>query len=212
MTTQVPILRFGAAVESASCAFILLHGREGSADDMQRLAARIDLPGVHYFVPEAQGKTWYPGRFTAPLAENEPWLSQSLTLCESLVQEALRAGFPLGRIAIGGFSQGACLISEFLVRHPRRYGAAFVFTGGLIGPPGTTWPRPRALAGLPVYMSSSEMDEWIPLDRYRESVEVLSECGALVESRLFKYRAHLVCDEEIASAKEMLFRLTQKQP
>jgi phospholipase/carboxylesterase len=35
------------------------------------------------------------------------------------------------RIAFYGFSQGACLATEFVARHAQRYAGLLAFTGGL---------------------------------------------------------------------------------
>jgi phospholipase/carboxylesterase len=203
-TTRTPLLRLGPEITSASAVAILLHGRDRHPEEMRDLALRIDLPSVHYIIPAAPGNSWYPEPFTAPASKNEPWLSQALGRYDSLVNGVLQAGVPLERIAVGGFSQGACVTCEFLMRFPRGYGAAFIFTGGLFGPPGTRWPRPAELAGLPIYMSSSAIDEWIPLSRFRESEKVFVECGADVRVRFFENRPHIISDEEVSDARKML--------
>ena len=119
-------------------------------------------PDVAYLLPGAPGNSWYPQSFMAPFAANEPWLSRSLANQARLIEGVIAAGVPPERIVLGGFSQGACLTAETLVRAPRRYGAGIIFTGGLIGPPGTAWPAEPALAGTPVYLSGSEIDPHVP--------------------------------------------------
>ena len=86
--------------------------------------------------PQAANQTWYPYRFLEPMARNEPWLSSALQRVGDLVQQVEGAGISAERIVLGGFSQGACLASEFAARNARRYGGLLVFSGGLIGPPG----------------------------------------------------------------------------
>ena len=43
------------------------------------------------------------------------------------------AGSPRSRVVVGGFSQGACLASEFAIRHASRFGGLLLFSGGAIG-------------------------------------------------------------------------------
>ena len=128
-------------------AIILLHGRGGSAEDILGLREELGFPEVEYFAPEAAGGTWYPYSFLAPTERNEPWLTQSLAKVGETVDGALGQGIARDKIVIAGFSQGACLATEFLARHPARYGGLIAFTGGLIGPPGTAFEYPGSLEG-----------------------------------------------------------------
>ena len=76
---------------------------------MLDLAGRLAAAGVRCVLPAAAGNTWYPQRFTAPLAENEPWLTYALEALDAHVD---------GDSALIGFSQGACLVLEYVARHP----------------------------------------------------------------------------------------------
>ena len=149
------VLVAGPPLARARAVTILLHGRGGSADDIASLATVLAIDGLTFLVPEATGHTWYPQRFLAPLAANEPWLGSALGVVATLVAQATAAGVPPDRIAIAGFSQGACLALEFVARTPARYGAAIAFSGGLIGPAGRAAaagpgrPQPGRDAGLP---------------------------------------------------------------
>ena len=139
-------------VEAATAVAILLHGRGATADSILTLADEIAVPGLAYVAPQAAGRTWYPYRFLEPLERNEPWLSAALSVIEELVAVLLARGLAAERVALLGFSQGACLALEYGVRQPRRYGGIVGLSGGLIGPPGTKWPSPAALAGSPVFL------------------------------------------------------------
>ena len=108
------------------------------------------------------------------------------------------------RLVIGGFSQGACLSAEYLSRHPRRLAGAILWTGGLIGPPGNAWRPDRALDGMPVYITTSETDPFVPPARVRETADWLIASGATVTARIFTSREHMVSDEEIAAARRLL--------
>jgi phospholipase/carboxylesterase len=149
-----------------------------------------------------------------PLDVNEPFLSSALDECERAVDEASEQGrLPSARIIIIGFSQGACLAAEYLLRHPGRCGALVMFTGGLIGPPGTPWrlaPSATTLGGLPVLLTGSDVDEWVPEARVRETANVLTALGADVRCRIYAGRAHIVSDEEIAEARELIARVANR--
>ena len=109
-----------------------------------------------------------------------------------------------GRIAIGGFSQGACLALEYIARHPRRYGGAIGWSGGLIGPPGTRWDIDRSLAGTPVFLGCSDIDMHIPAGRVQESADALTAAGADVTMVLYPGMGHTINADEIAQARRIL--------
>jgi predicted esterase len=145
----------------------------------------------------------------APLAENEPDLGAALRAYADAVDGLIGDGFAADRIVVGGFSQGACLTAELLVRLPRRYGGAIVWTGGLIGPPGTAWPSPPALRGMPVLLTGSLIDEWVPAERVRTTEAVLRAAGAAPEVEIFADRPHEVSEPELAAARRLLAGLVR---
>ena len=194
----------GPEPSEAAAVAILIHGRGRSATDMRDLAVAFASPAISFVMPEAPRGTWYPEGFLAPIDRNEPALSASLARYGRIVDAAIAEGVAPENIVLGGFSQGACLTAEFVVRNPRPYGAVLIFTGGLIGPPGTRWSAQPALNGVPVYLTGSTIDEWVQPSRVEETGEVLRACGARVKLRIFEDRAHEVCEEEIAAARELL--------
>ena len=128
---------------------------------MLDLALRLALDDVHLLVPVAAGRTWYPQRFTAPVAENEPWLSYALEAYDAAVERLAGAGWAAERIVLAGFSQGACLTLEYAARNPRRYGGVAALTGGLIGAD-SELTHPQGLAGTPVLITTADGDAWVP--------------------------------------------------
>jgi phospholipase/carboxylesterase len=199
-----PVLRFGAELKQAVGAVILLHGRGASAEDILSLAAEFDLPQLAYLAPQAAGSAWYPNSFLAPVESNEPWLLSALSKVESVLQMALDAGIPAERVVIGGFSQGACLTTEFAASYPRRYAGLIAFTGGLVGPIGADLAHPGDLAGTPAFLGSGDPDPHVPWSRVLESAEILTEMGAIVTTRRYPGRAHTVGRDELMFAKGML--------
>jgi len=197
----------GTPLARARAAVILLHGRGGSADDIASLATVLGIDRLAFLVPEATGHTWYPQRFIAPLAANEPWLGSALGVVASLVTQATAARIPQSRIALAGFSQGACLALEFAARTPARYGAVIGFSGGLIGPPDE--PRPAApagasLAGTPVFLGCGDIDGHIPVASVEASATVLRGLGGTVDLRLYPNMGHTINQDEIDAARTLL--------
>src|SRR5258708_4439095 len=134
---EQPVLTDGPNAEQSDAVLLLLHGRGGTAESILPVYRELTLPTVTAIAPQAAGYTWYPHSFLAPIDANQPFLDSALNRIESLVGDLLAREVQSDRIALLGFSQGACLTAEFVARHPRRYAAVIAFTGALIGPPGT---------------------------------------------------------------------------
>src|SRR5271168_5200763 len=117
------VRRAGPPPQRAKAAVVMLHGRGADASDMLRLAEVLAQPDLTYLAPQAAGRSWYPYSFLAPIVRNEPFLSSALDMIERILAQLGSDGLPLDRIALLGFSQGACLALEYAARHARRYGA-----------------------------------------------------------------------------------------
>ncbi len=167
--------------------------------------------GVEKFAaiaPQAAGNTWYPHSFLSPLDSNQPYLDSALSKVDSVVTDRLARGISSERIVLLGFSQGACLTSEFAARHPRRYGAVIALTGGLIGPPGTPRNYPGSFAGTPVFLGTSDPDPHVPFERVKETETVLSRMGAKVELRRYPGMPHTINDDELDACRKLLKRVS----
>ena len=201
-----PVRRLGATLNQAAAAMILLHGRGGSAEDILGLAGEMYDERIAYLAPQAAEHSWYPYSFMSPVQENEPWLGSALAKVAQTVQLALDAGVAREHIVVCGFSQGACLSTEFIATHPARYGGLIAFTGGLIGPPDADLHHAGDLAGMPALFSSGDPDPHVPWTRVLASAEQFTAMGAVVNTRRYEGRAHTVLPREIESAREILFR------
>ena len=121
------------------------------------------------------------------------------------MQQAVAAGVSRDRMFVCGFSQGACLSSEFVARNPARYGGLIAFTGGLIGPPGADLHHQGDLGGMPALFSSGDPDPHVPWSRVLESAEQFTAMGAEVKTQRYPGRPHTVLPHEIKSARELIF-------
>ena len=198
------ILTAGPAPERAAGTLVLIHGRGATAESILSLYGELDLPELAAIAPQAAGNTWYPQSFLAPLDANQPYLDSALNRLGTIVTDLLSRGVLSERIALLGFSQGACLATEFAARHPRRYGAIIGLTGGLIGPPGTPREYAGSLAGTPVFLGSGDPDPHVPFARVRETESVLNSMGAVVELRRYPGRPHTVGQDELDATRALL--------
>jgi predicted esterase len=203
-----PVRRAGAPIENARTAMLLVHGRGALAGEILGLGRALagDAPdtGVVLFAPQAADGTWYPESFMAPFHRNEPWLSSALALLGRVLGDITAAGIPRERTIIAGFSQGACLATEYVARHPGRYGALLAFTGGLIGPPLMEFPHEGDLEETPVYLSAGDKDPHVPWRRMEATREVLERMRARVTLRRWPGREHTIVPEEIDQAKRLI--------
>ncbi len=192
-----PMLFEGAPLDKARAAMIMVHGRGANARSILTLVPELAQPDIAYVAPQAANNTWYPYSFLQPIASNEPFLTSALNTLAALVRRLNDAGFPNEKIMLLGFSQGACLASEFLARNAARYGGLFALSGGLIGPDGTPRDYPGSLDGTPVFLGCSDIDPHIPLARVHESTEVLRKLGGNVTKRIYPGMGHIVNQDEI---------------
>jgi phospholipase/carboxylesterase len=204
--SHMAAIPYGADPRGAPLSAVLIHGRDRTAAEMIDLAGRLGLPEVAWRALQAPGGSWYPESFLAPLRANQPRLDQTLARVEQEVRALEALGAPRRRIALIGFSQGACVACEYVRRHPRRWGALIAFTGGLFGPEGTTWDAPALLDGAPVLLSNSDADPFVPWTRTQETAAVLRRMGADVTLKLYPGRDHIVGDDEIEEARAILRR------
>jgi len=198
------ILTAGPEPEKAAGTLVLLHGRNASAHDMIALYRELADERFAAMAPQAALNTWYPNSFLAPIAANQPWLDSALERVESIVAEVLARKVASKRIVVMGFSQGACLTLEFVARHPRRYGAIIGLTGGLIGPAGTPRKYPGSLAETPVFLGSGDPDSHVPFERVRETEQVLTKMGGMVELRRYPGMGHGINEDEIDACRKLL--------
>jgi phospholipase/carboxylesterase len=199
-----PILTQGQVLEKARGAVILLHGRGASAEDILGLGEELKLPELAYFAPQAAGHTWYPNSFLAPLESNEPWLSSALALVASIFERLQSSGIQQNKVAIMGFSQGACLATEYVARNPSRYGGLVALTGGLIGPEGTLFHYSGDLAGTPCFLGSGDPDPHVPWQRVKESAAVLGALRGNVTLKRYPEMPHTINSDEINEAKKII--------
>ena len=182
----------------------MVHGRGAAPANILDLVPRLARPELTYLAPAAANRTWYPNSFMSEIASNEPGLSSGLAVLESLLDRIHTAGLPRSRVVLLGFSQGACLTAEFAVRHASRFGGVIVFSGGVVGPPGTRWDEAGRFDGTPAFFGCSDRDSHVPESRVIESAELFTRMGAEVIRRIYPGMGHLVNDDEVTCAQRLL--------
>lgn len=205
-----PVQTGGTDLDHAAAAVILVHGRGATAQSILQLANEVGTEGVAFLAPQAKRNTWYPNSFLAPLEDNEPGLSSGLSAIDSVLERVESAGIDREQTLLLGFSQGACLASEFVARHPARYGGLVALSGGLIGPPDTDFEYQGSLDGTPVFVGCSDDDPHIPLERVHVTSDTLAAMDADVTERIYEGMGHGVNEEELDHVRTMVEDLPGK--
>jgi predicted esterase len=173
---------------------VLVHGRGQTPDDLSPLAEAAREVQARVVMPVAEGKSWYMARAADPLMpETGAQLAASL---EVLHRAVLAAHDPALPVLLAGFSQGACLVAEYLMRVGGADGAC-ILTGARVGSDGGL--PVRAQRGVPVYLTGSDADPWIPLASFEALARDLHRAGARLRCDMLPGRAHAISVPEVAA-------------
>jgi phospholipase/carboxylesterase len=180
---------------------IVVHGRGQTPADMQRMiVSHFDVPGVRFVLPKSDGAGWYAARAIDPLTE-----VTRAELATGLDMLAGRVALAKGPVVLAGFSQGACLCAEYLLRHGPVAGAC-LFTGCRVGTAEDDLPL-APLGAMPIYATGGDADPWIPATAFHRLLADLTTAGARVRSDLFPGRPHAVTRTELKALARMLDRV-----
>ena len=207
MSDGIQVLVAGEELARARGAVVMIHGRGASAESILALAESLTTEGLALLAPQAAGGAWYPYSFLAPLEQNEPSLSAALATIGATLDAVAAAGMPAERTVLLGFSQGACLATEYAARNARRYGGVVALSGGLIGPDGTPRDYAGSLGDTPVFLGCSDVDFHIPHARVVESAEILRGLGGAVDMRIYPGMGHTVNEDELEAVQGILDRV-----
>ncbi|MFT4309848.1 MAG: alpha/beta hydrolase [Candidatus Woesearchaeota archaeon] len=175
---------------------ILLHGRGASAESMMSFADV--LPKANYIALQAPNNTreWYPHSFLNPLEDNEPHITNAV----SMIKDAI-GHYDKSTVIILGFSQGACLASEYAIRNPGSYGGIIMLSGGIIG---NEINDAVDMNNTRVFVGCSDNDPYIPLWRVNETIAFFEKSNATVSSHIYVGSSHTVTDEEISCIRDII--------
>ena len=195
----------GKPLNEADKALILIHGRGADARDILGLASQLNVSEYSLLAPEATNNSWYPYSFLAEPEQNEPWLSSALDLLKEIVEEVTKHGISTENIYLLGFSQGACLAVEFAARHAQKMGGIVALTGGLIGDKIYHENYIGNFNETPIFLGTGNPDPHVPVERVKESANILEKMNAQVHLKVYEGRPHTVSQDEIDVANQLIF-------
>ena len=198
------ILYSGSKLENATRALILIHGRGGSANSILPLSNEFELRDTLVIAPQASQNTWYPFRFIEKREMNEPDITSGLALIDAIINLLNKSGILTENIFLLGFSQGACLVLDYVARNPKNYGGVFALSGGLIGDEINKEDYSGDLNNSPIFLGCSDFDFHIPLERVYESSDIFKKLNADVNTKIYKNMGHTINDDEIAEVNKIL--------
>ncbi|MBA4055343.1 MAG: phospholipase [Marivirga sp.] len=207
MAHRLQITEAGLSLNKASKALIMIHGRGASAADILRLAGEFSLDEFYIVAPQATNSTWYPFSFLAPIQQNEPWLSSALDLLDKIIEDINKGGIPTENIFVLGFSQGACLTLELASRNARKWGGIIAFTGGLIGDKIYREGYKGNFNGTKVFIGNSNNDPHVPLNRSKDSAQLMQDLGADVTLKIYPDMPHTINQNEIDTVNALFFNV-----
>jgi phospholipase/carboxylesterase len=153
---------------------VLLHGAgEDARDGLALLRAQADAAGLILLAPTSHEYTWdlLVGRRYGP---------DVAAIDQALEHAFSRCAVDPGRVAVGGYSDGASYALSLGIANGDLFTHVLAFSPGFLAPPGRTG-RPR------IFVSHGTRDGWLPIDRCsRTIVPRLQGAGYEVRYREFE--------------------------
>jgi phospholipase/carboxylesterase len=189
---------------------ILIHGRGADAEDILSLSEEFYDKDILFAAPNAPQNSWYPLSFLAPMEDNEPYLTNSLSAVGELLDEFGSKGIPAENVILMGFSQGACLILEYALRNPQRYGGIAALSGAVISTNAKDYEF-GSFKRTHVFLGCSENDLHIPIDRVNQTEELFLKMNADVEKQIYEGSIHGVNPSETAEIRRIINLLKEQK-
>jgi phospholipase/carboxylesterase len=188
MTYNGWTMRVRHAAQEPARLMLLLHGWTGDEKSMWLFTSKfpanlwIIAPRGPYAAKEG-GYSWRPPRSVQDNDRSLPTLSDLKPAADSLIhlvdEVSASIGVDATRFDVTGFSQGGALTNVLTLLYPQRVRKAAVLAGFM--PDGVDdLLAARVLAGKQIFVAHGTQDNLVPLERARQSIELLEQAGAQV--------------------------------
>ncbi len=94
---------------------------------------------------------------------------------------------------------------EFVARHAQHFGGIVAFTGGLIGDKVYLEHYQGDFERTRIFIGTSDPDPHVPVQRVKETVELLKKMNADVTLEIYPGMGHTINEDEIREANAILF-------
>lgn len=167
----------GAALADAHTIVLSLHGRGSTAESILGSVRNVvaDAPGVCVVAPQAERRQWYTASYAAEDAERDRELDATVARLDAMVADVRRVA-PTARLALFGFSQGACVALELMRRESTRCYAAVALSGARVH---TVSSRPIAAVqhSPELLLGAAEGDDWVQNEEVGEAARQFHAAG-----------------------------------
>ncbi|HWP09611.1 MAG TPA: iron-containing alcohol dehydrogenase [Polyangiaceae bacterium] len=185
-----PVALAGPPLEQGGRVVVALHGRGATSDSVLGRVMEItgSDPTLTIVAPQASDNAWYTARYSASRSEHGAALAAALDTA-SRVLDRMRQSQP-ARVALFGFSQGACLALEVFLAREERLDALVALSGAFIGPAAELPPRHAHLAGTPVLLGAAEADPYLDAAAVEHTAGALRDAGCDVRLEMAPGTTH----------------------
>jgi len=188
---------FKGDINSAESAMILIHGRGSTAESILSLTTEFQDKNYLFAAPQANGNTWYPYSFLAPLKDNEPGITSGLKVISDIMEKLNKSGIEDKEIILLGFSQGACLALEYAARNAKPYKGVIGLSGGLIGKEIEDERYSGSFENCSVFLGCSDIDPHVPIERVNQTETIMQKINASVTKKIYKNMGHVINEDEL---------------
>lgn len=205
--TDKPPVRYGTPESEAALVVYGVHGRTQSPEFLKELDGRLGVPGISWTLPAAAEHSWYPGKFMEETQANQPQLDEALGVVDAQLGALLQARAAGGPpVVVLGFSQGACLLAEYLLTRQPMVDGVVLHTGGYLGPQRRSF---SAAEGAPLSRVRAELfcadeDPWVPLHRAKETAAAFESLAAATTLTVYRDSEHHINNHAVARIRNYL--------
>ena len=163
-------------------AIIAVHGWKGNRSSMEHVANALNMKYAHWtfiqgpYVVSDNEYSWFDGN------EKEGWRYQeSFDLLHHAILNLNKSGFPNSKIFLLGFSQGACLAMEFIIRQEFSLGGIIPIAGFIGKKDRFKNDIVEGAQDTPVLLIHGSRDEMVLPEESEIAFELFSDAGFKVQ-------------------------------
>ena len=167
---------------NSKVAIIAIHGWKGNRSSMEHVANALNIKYAQWtFIqgPYAAGDnkySWFEGN------EKEGWnYQESFDLLYKTILNINQSGFPKSKIFLLGFSQGACLAMEFIIRQKFSLGGIIPVAGFIVEKDKFKNGMEDGSQNTPVLLIHGSKDEMVLPVESKITLKLFSDAGYKVK-------------------------------
>ena len=172
--------------DNVKCAIIALHGWTGDVSSMAPIANSLNMDDTKWLFPQAPynasegGYSWFNGEGDS--VSNQ---TASFKILNTLIKDLHQEGFKHKSIFLIGFSQGACLAIEFMIRQTFVLGGIIPVAGFIKYKKKFSREASTQSKRTPVLLIHGKQDRIIDPEQSIIAKKLFKRCGYRVELKLF---------------------------